>query len=198
MLTGLALVGAGVVGARALLPRLRDAAVGGVVQLATMHVPTEVDSAAPAVVQDPAAEPPDAPGTGAGAPAPRPRTQQIAGGIDIPEDKVARLTEKQLRSLRPANVIDADGTASGVRLHGIGAFGVGLADGDIVTSIDGRPTPDVSTGMDAALRAWASGESAAHATVRRAGRTLLVTVHVPRHARSTADLGRSAHARIDD
>ncbi len=160
----------------------------------TMAVPTEVES-----VQEPT-EPPGALGIGAAAvPAPRPKAPQTGGGaIDIPEARVARLTEKQLRSLRPANVVGPDGTAAGVRLHGIGAFGVGLADADVVTSIDGRPTPDLSTGMDAVLRAWASGEATAHATVRRGGGTLLVTVHIPKHPRLAAGLGRSALPRTDD
>jgi hypothetical protein len=204
-LTILALVGAGVCARTTLLPRFRDAVIGGLVKAAvvltearagTTGVPTEVDSAASAIVEVPA-EPVDAPRTEASPPAPRPKAPPVVGAIDIPEDRVARLTEKQLRSLRPANVIGADGAAAGVRLHGVGALGVGLADGDLVTSIDGRPTADVSTGMDAALRAWASGEAAAHATVRRAGRTLLVTVHIPRHSR-TPGLGPSAHARNDD
>lgn len=203
----LAVVGAGL-GARPLVPRIRDAMFRSLARVAvgvtearagTMAVPTEVDSAAPAVAQDPA-EPLAAPGIAAGTPALQPRAPQAqaAGAIDIPEDRVAHLTEKQLRSLRPANVIGADGAAAGVRLHGIGALGVGLTDADVVTSIDGRPTTDLSTGMDAALRAWASGESVAHATVRRAGRTLAVTVHVPKHARVVPGLGRSAHLRTGD
>jgi hypothetical protein len=196
----LALVAAGVC-AWELVPRFRGAMVGGFVKLA-MDVPTEVDSAATAAVvraPDEPLEPVDTPVSAAGAPAPQRRTApQVAGAIDIPEDKVARLTEKQLRSLRPANVVGSDGVASGVRLHGVGALGVGLADADIVTSIDGRPTPDVSTGMDAVLRAWGSGEPAAHATVLRAGRTLRVTVHIPRHARVKPGLGPTAHVRNDD
>ncbi|HEX8793410.1 MAG TPA: hypothetical protein VF765_20850 [Polyangiaceae bacterium] len=209
ILTTLALAVAGVA-ARPLAPRLRDAMFRGLVRLGvvvaearagTMTVPTEVDPAAPAVVEDPAEpldEPAPAIGAGAPAPAPRPKAPQAAGAIDIPEDRVAHLTEKQLRSLRPANVIGADGAAAGVRLHGLGALGLGLADADIVTSIDGHPVSDVTTGMDAALRAWASGEAAAHATVRRAGRTLLVTVHIPKHSRIAPGLGRSAHLQKDD
>ena len=202
LLTILALVAAAAC-ATALLPRIRDAMVGGLVELAivatkaragTMDVPTEVDGMATNVVQDPA-EPLDVPvRSGAAAPAPRPKAPQV-GVIDIPEDRVARLTEKQLRSLRPANVVGADGSASGVRLHGVGALGVGLADGDVVTTIDGRPTPDVTAGTDAALRAWASGEAVAHATVLRAGRTLLVTVHIPKHLRLASGRGPLVHAR---
>lgn len=194
MLTVLALLAAGV-GARALYPRLRDAMAGHLVQLAvvaaearvrSMDVPTEVDPAASPAVPAPA-EPGDRAGNRERA---RPAVQRApsGGAIDIPEDRVARLTEKQLRSLRPANVVDAEGRASGVRLHGLGALGVGLADSDVVTSIDGVATPDVSTGTDAALRAWASGEAVAHATVLRAGRTLLVTVHIPKHMRLTQGL----------
>lgn len=200
-------LGAAGAGGWALFPRLRDAMIGGVAHLAVVAtearaggtVPTEVDTAVSAVVQDPA-EPLDAPGNGGAVAAPsKPKAPPpAAGAIDIPASRVARLTEKQLRSLRPANVIGGDGSAAGVRLHGIGALGVGLTDADVVTSIDGRPTTDVTTGMDAALRAWASGEAAAHATVRRAGRTLLVTVHIPEHSRLGPGLGRSARLHSDD
>lgn len=203
VLTMLALLAAGL-GTRALLPRLRDAVAGNLVQLAvvvaeararSMDVPTEVEPAAPGAVLVPADVSDDG-GSRERARATVPRTPS-GGAIDIPEDRVARLTEKQLRSLRPANVVDAGGRASGVRLHGIGALGVGLADSDVVTSIDGLATPDVSTGTDAALRAWASGEEVAHATVLREGRTVLVTVHIPKHLRLAQGLRRSAREPRD-
>lgn len=67
----------------------------------------------------------------------------------------------------------------GAKLHGVGGLGVGLADGDVVTSIDGRTTANADDATTAALGAYMSGESTVHATLLRAGRTLRVTVHVP-------------------
>jgi hypothetical protein len=180
----LALATAGL-GARALVPSVGDAMARRVARL-TAVIPAPADSAdcttdtdpVPSRAEQPLADAPD-PGRGdAGTHHSAPKG--AAGGVlYIPADRLARLTEKQLRSLRATDAVNADGRAMGARLHGVGALGVGLADGDVVTSIDGRATPDVTTAAAAAMGAYASGEAAAHATVLRDGRTLLVTVHIP-------------------
>jgi len=140
---------------------------------------TDTDPVAPRGEQ-PVADPPD-PGGHVGA---RHSSAKAApgGAVDIPEDRLAHLTAKQLRSLRATDAVGADGRAIGARLYGVGALGVGLADGDVVTSIDGRATPDMTTATGAAMGAYASGEAVAHATVLRGGRTLQVTVHIPPRA----------------
>jgi hypothetical protein len=184
MVVTLALATAGL-GAHALVPRMGDAMGRRISRLtALMATPpdssdlaTDTDSVPPEAAEQPAAAPPDvrahAVTRRSGAKAPS------GGAVDIPADRLARLTAKQLRSLRATDAVSADGRAIGARLHGVGALGVGLADGDVVTSIDGRATPDVTTATGAAMGAYASGEAVAHATVLRDGRTLQVTVHVP-------------------
>jgi hypothetical protein len=102
--------------------------------------------------------------------------------LEIAADRLARLTEKQLRSLSAVDALDADGNTSGASLSGVRALGVGLDDGDVVTSIDGRVTRDVSTALGAAVQAYGSGRDTARATVRRGDRTVPVVVHIPRSA----------------
>jgi len=189
MLAMLALATAGL-GARALVPRMGDAMARRVASL-TAVLPTAADStdfatdtdSVPPGAEQPAAAPPD---VGAKAGTRRSGTKAASGGaLDIPADRLAHLTAKQLRSLRATDAVSADGRAIGARLHGAGALGVGLADGDVVTSIDGRATPDVTTATGAAMGAYASGEALAHAAVLRGGRTLLVTVHIPPRTAAT-------------
>lgn len=175
----LALATAGL-GARVVVPRLGDAMARRVAHLAAA-VSTRTDETEAAIGPEPdpvlaPAEPPVAP------PPPTHRRADKAasgGALDIPADRIAHLTEKQLRSLGATDAVGKDGRAIGARLQGVGALGVGLADGDVVTTIDGSATPDVTTATAAAMRAYASGETTVHATVLRNGHTLLVTVHVP-------------------
>ncbi len=99
--------------------------------------------------------------------------------IDIPANHLARLTAKQLRGVHATDAVDPAGRPIGARLHGVGGLGVGLGDGDVVTSIDGHATPTADDATGAALGAYASGEATAHATLLRGGRTVQVTVHIP-------------------
>jgi hypothetical protein len=181
----LALATAGL-GARALVPSVGDAMARRIARLAAV-IPAPADSTGVTTDTDPVpsraeqhpADPPDPARGDAGTR--RSAAKAAPGGaIDIPADRLARHTEKQLRSLRATDAVDSDGRAIGARLYGVGALGVGLADRDVVTSIDGRATPDVTTATGAAMGAYASGEAVAHATVLRDGKTLLVTVHIPR------------------
>lgn len=89
------------------------------------------------------------------------------------------MTAKQLQGVQATDATGAGGHPLGAKLHGVGALGLGLADGDVVTSIDGRTTANANDATTAALGAYMSGESTVHATLLRAGRTLRVTVHVP-------------------
>ena len=125
----------------------------------------------------PLASRPDAGGGGDKGRAPPP--DKTAGSIDIPADRLARLTAKQLQGVGATDAIGPGGHPAGAKLHGVGGLGVGLADGDVVTSIDGHATADADDATTAALGAYMSGESTVHATLQRAGRTLRVTVHVP-------------------
>ncbi len=145
---------------------------------ASASAPADTDTDADTLV-DVAAETlasgPDAGGDKSRTPPPN----KPAGSIDIRADRLARLTPKQLEGVQATDALDAAGHPVGAKLHGVGGLGVGLAEGDIVTSIDGRATANADDATTAALGAYMSGESAVHATMVRAGRTLRVTVHVP-------------------
>lgn len=187
ILAMLALVPASI-GSRAVVPRIGDAIARRLAHLAAMLPPppppvvvADDDPAPPAIEQE--QQPPDdSPGRSrARARARRAGTRAAAASaaLDVPADRVVRLTARQLRGVRATDAIDAEGHAIGARLHGVGVLGVGLSDGDIVTGIDGRATHDVSSATAAAMQAYASGEATARATVLRGGRTLVVTVHIP-------------------
>jgi len=130
------------------------------------------------VAAEPLASGPDAGGGGDKARTPPPN--KPVGSIDIPADRLARLTAKQLEGVQATDAVDAAGHPVGAKLHGVGGLGVGLADGDVVTSIDGRATANADDATTAALGAYMSGEATVHATMMRVGHPLRVTVHVPK------------------
>jgi hypothetical protein len=177
-------LGTGALAARAAVPGVGDPIVRRLAQLAAaLTVPAKAGEveAPPPVPPRPDPTPATAPRPrwnvrAATAPAARPSTEST---LEIPADRLARLTERQLRSLGAVDVIDANGNAAGASLSGVGALGVGLDDGDVVTSIDGRATRDVSTALAAAVQAYGAGHDTARATVRRNGYTLPVVVHIP-------------------
>jgi len=183
----LALATAGL-GARVVVPRVGDAMARRIASLSAVIPAPAADSTdfatdtdpIPPPAEQPAVDAPD-PGRHVGA---RHSSAKAApgGALEIPADRLAHLTAKQLRSVRATDAVSPDGRAMGARLYGVGALGLGLADGDVVTSIDGRATPDVTTATGAAMGAYASGEAVAHATVLRGGRTLQVTLHIPPRA----------------
>jgi hypothetical protein len=84
----------------------------------------------------------------------------------------------QLRRIGATDMTDG-GRRVGVRLAGVGALGVGLADGDVVTSIGGRATPTADDAMAAAMEAYASGAPVISGTVVREGETIAVRVGIP-------------------
>jgi S1-C subfamily serine protease len=67
----------------------------------------------------------------------------------------------------------------GVRLGGVARLGVGLADGDIVTSIDGTKTPDDDTATAVVLGAVGRGGRTVHATLVRGTEPINVVVELP-------------------
>ncbi len=165
--------------------RLARVAAAMRVGAAPPEVDAVVEPAPPVVIERPASAPPRATRVegdrgrairAASKPAP------ATAALEISADRVARLNEAQLRSLHAIDGVDANGRALGAQLYGFSALGVGLADGDVVTGIDGRATPDVGTALAAAIHAYASGQDAARATVVRDGQPLLVTVRIPRKA----------------
>jgi hypothetical protein len=166
-------------GTRELVPRLGDAMARSMVPLASSLVTPRSTATGTDTDQSPGdgRDPVDAPSDGVGH---RSRgSDQAAAAIDIPSERLARLSAQQLRGVSAVDAVDASGRAIGARLRGVGGLGVGLLDGDIVTSIDGHATTTVSDGTAAAMAAYASGEASAHATVLRGRRMVRVTVHIP-------------------
>jgi hypothetical protein len=84
-----------------------------------------------------------------------------------------------------------DGAPPGVRLTGVSALGVGLRDGDIVTSIEGVPAPDAETATDEALEVIARGSAVLHATVQRGDQVLALTADLPAAAPPETQAGKA-------
>jgi len=116
-------------------------------------------------------------------------------GLDVPAERLARLTARQLRGIGATTALDAEGRPVGARLTGVGALGVGLADGDVVTSIDGQPTTTGDAATAAAFAAYASGNRAVHGRVLRDGQAITVTVHVPAPVTGPPPQGATAATR---
>jgi S1-C subfamily serine protease len=173
---------------RAAVPRIGDPIARQIARIAaalpaptaSMVVETTIGIPAPLHDASPADPSPRPHPNGRTAPS-APKRSSIAT-IEIPAERLAPLTEKQLRGLRAVDAVDADGRALGATLSGVGALRLGLDDGDVVTSIDDRATPDVSSALAAAVKAYGSGRDTTRATVLRGGRTLFVLVHIPRPA----------------
>ena len=84
----------------------------------------------------------------------RPRATEDAGesgkhGLFVPARKTAELAARAAKLVHGNDATDGEGRPVGVRLSGIGGLGVGLADGDIVASIGGRPTLSVGDATSA-------------------------------------------------
>jgi hypothetical protein len=174
-------------GSRALVPRIGDAVARAAVEW--VPTPCPVDRAPVPSAQPPALQTSTAPAPVAseravsrrplGAPSSPRKRVSSAARLVIGVDRVSALTANQLRAVHWANVADAQGRAAGVRLSGVGGLGVGLADGDVVTSINGRPTRTDEEAISAGTSAWSSGVRWVEATIARGGAPLLVTLHLP-------------------
>jgi hypothetical protein len=126
--------------------------------------------------------PPKQPATSARAGSSKgPPDGRSAGGprLIIAADRVAALTADQLRSVRWMTVTKTQGGLAGVRLFGVSGLGLGLTDGDVVTSINGRQTPADEVAVSAGVSAWTSGAPSVEATIARGNQPLSVTLHLP-------------------
>ena len=87
----------------------------------------------------------------------------------------------------PASGLRPDGLA----LYGVGGFGSGLRDGDVVTSIAGSPASSVGAVIGVISSAVHARSKSISAVVWRGDKKLLVTVEIP----PIAKLGRKASIR---
>ena len=85
----------------------------------------------------------------------------------VPARVTARVAPIAARQVHGTAAMDAKGRPLGVRLSGVGALGVGLADGDILTSVVGQPTLDVDAATGAIAAATASGKRRVSAAILR-------------------------------
>jgi hypothetical protein len=125
----------------------------------------------------------------------RPRSPSIEArssrrGLLIRADLVARAVKSGVRPSAvpaPASGMRPDGLA----LYGVGGFGAGLRDGDVVTSIAGSPASSVGAVIGAISSAVHARAKSISAVVWRGDKKLLVTVEIP----PIAKLGRKASIR---
>jgi hypothetical protein len=112
-------------------------------------------------------------------PAPLPRR-----GLLVRAAVVARAVES---GVRPSGVpVPATGQRpAGLALQGIGGFGAGLADGDVLTSVGGTPATSVGAVVGAVAGAIRSNAKALGAVVWRGDRRIDVTVEIPRVTRAS-------------
>jgi hypothetical protein len=167
---------------RALVPRITAAMVRPLVALASILSPVAPGPtpAGPALSVSPWVEPSHAPApTLAGPPLKRQLRESSPPHIVVPKERLLHLSADQLRSVGWATVVGPRGRAAGVRLSGVAPLGVGLVDGDVVTSINGRATPTEDDATAAGTAAWVSGALAANATVLRGSQTIAVTLELP-------------------
>lgn len=101
----------------------------------------------------------------------------LAKAFVVPAAAVARALER--RDVGAANAILPDGTPVGARLVGVGKYGTGLQDGDIVVSVNGTRTPTVNAMVSAAMSAVSGGATRIGGRVIRGDTTIGVILEVP-------------------
>jgi hypothetical protein len=97
----------------------------------------------------------------------------------VPARRLLRITPREFAGIDATPTLDATGQTAGLSLSGVQRLGLGILDGDVVTSIDGRPTFTKDAAIAAAMSAWKSGKRWAHALLLRRGTTIAVSVEVP-------------------
>ena len=106
-------------------------------------------------------------------------SSRFAETLIVPARRLLRLTARELSGIDATPAVDAAGRTAGLSLSGVQRLGLGILDGDVVTSIDGRPTFNKDAAIAAASSAWKSGARWAHALVLRRGVTIAVSVEIP-------------------
>ena len=96
------------------------------------------------------------------------------GTIVVPASVVAKAIQKR----------DVSATTStkppGAKLVGVGKYGSGLRDGDVVVSVEGRATPTVDALVQAGVGAASSGAPRITGKIVRGEATYVVVLELPR------------------
>jgi hypothetical protein len=96
------------------------------------------------------------------------------GTIVVPANVVARAIQQ--RDITATNATKPDGA----KLAGVGKYGVGLKDGDVVVSVNGTRTPNVGAMVAAGLGAAQAGASKISGKIVRGDATYAVVLELPR------------------
>ena len=113
------------------------------------------------------------------APKPKPKPPQASATIVVPASVVAKAIER--RDVSATNATKPDGSPLGARLVGVGKYGAGLRDGDVVVAVEGRATPTVDAMVAAGLGAVQRGaQKIAGKIVRGESTTIAVVLELPR------------------
>ena len=97
----------------------------------------------------------------------------------VPARRLLRITARQLAGIDAVPAVDARSRTEGLSLSGVQRLGLGLLEGDVVTSINGLPTATKDAAIAAAMAAWKSGKRWTHAVLLRQGSPIAVSVEVP-------------------
>ena len=100
------------------------------------------------------------------------------GSLYIRASTVTRRLPTAAKTVRAKSVVLPDGTR-GLELHGVLALRVGLKEGDVLVSLEGKPTPTQDVATSILTASIASHATAIHGTIVRGGGQVDVTVEVP-------------------
>jgi hypothetical protein len=100
--------------------------------------------------------------------------KKTKGTIVVPANVVARAIQQ--RDITATNATKPDGA----KLAGVGKYGVGLKDGDVVVSVNGTRTPNVGAMVAAGLGAAQAGASKISGKIVRGEATYAVVLELPR------------------
>ncbi|MRG91126.1 hypothetical protein [Polyangium spumosum] len=122
------------------------------------------------------------------------RTPAPRGGIHVRADVVARAVRS---GVVPSGVpVPASGPRpAGITLQGVGGFGAGLRDGDVLTRISGAPATSVGVVVGAVAGALRQDAKVITGEVWRGDQRLSVAVEIPRMGRQALPEGARPKTR---
>ena len=167
------------IGGRVLLPRLADRFARVFGEVAALAPEARVPDAVPRSELEDLASPDQA------GPSPNPTSGKYASPRarrDGSAPHVIFITgQAAARAIRSkgVRVVPSHGAVAGVILFGISPLGMGLEDGDVVTAIEGEPTPDIDSASRATTGALGHGKKTLHGSMVRHGETYAVRVEIP-------------------
>jgi hypothetical protein len=102
----------------------------------------------------------------------------VKGTIVIPASAVKKAIER--KDVGATSAKGPDGAPLGARLTGVGKYGLGLRDGDVVVAVQGTRTPTVQAMVGAAMGAASGGATRLSGRILRGGVAYAVVLEIPR------------------